>query len=157
MGAYTGSAVAAMKGGKPGDSFTREEMSKIVGRDCGLSGSGYGNVLTAINHCVSNYGVYWQWVRSAKKWICQDDQGKSGAVRAGVCAARRRVRRAARLGSTIDREKLNDAQSRELNLFMASASMMDICSSSGFRKKLENTEKPILQPDIAKISELMIA
>lgn len=130
-------AVEAMKNGKPGDGRTVEEMTAAVGRDCSPSGGrGYASVQSAIRHLLHTQGIVWRWSREHKAWRCLTPAEAANYSGDTLTAARRRARRSIKIGSVVDRNKLNEDEKRNLDLTMAQAGIMQLAGSSSVRKQL---------------------
>lgn len=149
----TSKAVDAMKAGKEGDTFTREELATIIGRNCDIGSLGYGNVNSAIRHVESNHGIVWRWDTNRQAWVCLGPSECVNETRATIRQARKRARRAMTVAKAVDVARLDDDTRREHNLNVAVSGMLLGGSSSGFRKKL--AEQPsISQPDRTKLAAL---
>lgn len=153
MGPHTGAAVERLKHGQPGDKVTRDEMAKVVGRDCRPGNAGYSNVASAINHCES-LGVVWEWSRAEQAYICLNEAAKVGTWQSYRQSARRRVRRGRRRLASVDRRKLNEQQRNELTTGLIIANMMLTTSSNAVCKRLHGASD-LKQPSARKLIELM--
>lgn len=155
-GIYTTRAIDFLKAGKPGDVVTREKMTNIIGRDCGLNSLGYGNVNSAIRICERDHKIVWRWDRNEKVWVCLDG---SQAVDAGYShrqRARKEVKRSLVVANSIDAGKLSDDKRRDLGVLKAAAGVMLLAGGTSFAKRLQaiGTNQPT-EPDAARLIELM--
>lgn len=158
LGPHTFAAVQRLKDGKPGDSFTPEEMEQIIGKECGPQTPGYGNVYSAIKRVEAEYNVIWRWVSSEKAWRCLNDSERQTEVRGRIKRSARHARRTMRIGMGTDRSKLTPEQTAELNIDIARAGMIQLCGSASFRNRLIGTvtqNAALREPDPAKLVELM--
>ncbi len=154
MGQYTAAAAERLKQGSPGNTLSREQMAAIIGRECGTGTLGYGNVLSAIRHVETTFGVVWQWDRGTKCWRCLDDAGKVDTTKSRIDRSRRAARCAVRVAGTVDVRNLNREAQRDHVLNCAAASMTLLCSGGKFRNRIAKLDVPT-QPAIGKLIELM--
>jgi hypothetical protein len=158
MSPFTRWAVEFLKNGQPGDTVTRQRMSEIVTRECSVHGPGYGNVNSAIRHVEKVHGIVWRWCRERKAWACLTDPERVTETRSGLGRARRQTTRALHVATTVDAEKLDGNTRDEHRVNMATASMIHLCASGGFRKRLtEIKDSRLSQPDPRKLIDLMKA
>jgi hypothetical protein len=155
MGIYTTLAVRRMKDRHPGDTVTRDEMAGIIGRSCDVGTLGYGNVNSAIRHVESNYGLVWRWSKTSQAWRCLDDNERVDEEGHQNMAARRRVRRSLSVAKTVDVGKLDDDRRKDHTLNVAMAGMVVLCTGSGIRKRLGESNGSLKQPELGKLVELM--
>lgn len=149
----TSQAVEAMKHGKPGDAFTRDEMAAKIGRSCATGSLGYGNVNSAIRHVETQYGVVWRWSKADQAWVCLDGRQCVGESHSLISAARKRVRRSLSVAKTVDKEELDADTRREHNLNVAVTGMMMAGSSSQFRTRLGALPR-LTQPETSRVLAL---
>lgn len=152
---YTTRAFNRLAQGKPGDTITREEMGKVVGRDCAVGAKGYGNVCSAISKCEREHGIVWRWIRSLSAWKCLQDSEKVGETTRGISSGVRKVNRALRVAAAVNTECLDDDTRREHSLNVAIAGAMRVMGHGGTRKKLEAKSESIAEPDVGKVLKLM--
>ena len=127
----------AMLTGKPGDLITLNQMSQIVGRNCHSGFTGYGNVQSAIRNLLRTTGAVWRWSKELQGWKCLEPNETASYSSETMGAARRRARKAIKIGMVCDRAKLNSDQLRGLDLTLAQASLMDVAGGASVRKKLD--------------------
>lgn len=149
----TAKAVDALKEGKEGDTFTREELATIIGRNCDIGSLGYGNVNSAIRHVESNHGIVWRWDTNRQAWLCLGPAECVKETRSTIRLARKRARRALTVAKAVDVARLDDDTRREHNLNVAVSGMLLGGSSSQFRRQLA-LQPSISQPDTRKLLAL---
>ena len=158
LGPHTALAIERLKKGEPGDTVQPYQMAEIIGRPCHHSDPGYGNVNTAIRHVEANHGIVWRWDRTLKAWRCLHDGEKSAVQRGELGSARRRARRALKVGATVDRDKLSTSDRLDHDVNMSTAGMVFLASHGRFRKHIEATITEggkLQEPNMVKLIELM--
>lgn len=137
MCVFTSRAIDAMKDGKPGDKIDRQKMTELVGRDCKPTGKGYANVNSAINY-VRNRGVFWQWVRATKAWVCLAPNEIADETQRGVSKVHRTAGRVLKGAACCDVKKLTSDQKRQFDLATTRAALARTATSAAMGKRLEN-------------------
>ena len=157
LGIHTQRAIDRLKEGSPGNTLDRNQMEAIIGRKCGHTDLGYGNVCTAIRHVESNFGVVWRWCRAAKVWLCLDDSEVVGVAGVGIQRARRTAGRAVRVGQCVDVTKLDETTRLNHAVNQVAASMMKTCGGGTFRNRLAKCSglDALQHPDPQKLITLM--
>jgi len=150
----TAICVNRLKEGSSGNTLSREQMAAIIGRPCSPGSLGYGNVLTAIKHVETNFGVTWEWKRPLQAWLCLDDSGKVSTTKTRINRARRVAKRAVCIAESVDPSNLNLEDKRDHGLNLAVAGMTLVCSSGAFRRRVAKLEGP-RPPVVGKLIELM--
>lgn len=151
---WTSKAIDAMKGGKPGDKITREQMTAILGRDCSVGQRGYGNVQSAINHVESTYSVAWKWSREQQAWICLDSSGKAIEAKHRGDSGARKIRRGLRIAATVDRSALGKDELATLDRTVIQLEMARVSMSSPMTKRIESSGA-VKPPDLDAMAKLM--
>lgn len=137
MCVFTSRAIDAMKDGKPGDKIGREAMASIIGRDCKPASRGYANVNSAINY-VRNRGIFWQWVRSAKAWVCLAPDQIADETQRGVSKVHRTAGRVLKGAACCDVKKLTTDQKRQFDLATTRAALARTATSAAMAKRMES-------------------
>ncbi len=152
---HTSRAVDALKEGKPGDLISRDDMAKIIGRDCDSGSNGYGNVRSAADHVRATFGVVWNWDKSAQAWRCLNDIEKSELSISGVKKARRTIGKSLKVAALVNEDALSDDQKKEHRLNCVVAGTMQLFGKPEFRKKLSAANGSLVEPNPQKVIELM--
>ena len=150
----TKQAIHRLKDGKQGDEITPGEMTDVIGKDC-RTNPGYGNVQTAIRHVQNNYSVCWRWVKSQQAYRCLTDAERVTLETQENAKARRAARRGLKVAATVNIQNLSAEQKRDHDLNVFAAGLADVSCSGAFRKRLDESESKLVQPDKEKLLELM--
>ena len=133
---FTMKLIEALKEGKIGDTFTDEALYEICGRNTACDQPGYGNLQTAIRHCVRNHGIVWRRVRDANQIKCLSNCER---IEVGEIERRRihkRAQRATKIMQTVDTSKLGNDDRIRFNITAAQLGMLAMLASKGAATKL---------------------
>lgn len=136
MSLYTSRAIDRLQTGKEGDHITRDEMTKVVGRDCSANGNGYSAVQSAIKKVERERGIVWRWIKSEQAWVCLNDHQKVGEVSRYKVKATRVARRGIRVAATVDAKKLTQDELKEYSISAAQLSVLEMTGRGDTTKKL---------------------
>ena len=112
LGVTAAALVEALRQGKPGDTYTDEQLQEICGKATGAGDPGYGALCSAINHVRNNNGRVWQRIRSAGAIRCLDADETVVNVGSDMRSLRTRARRAASKLQTVDTAKIKDPENK---------------------------------------------
>ena len=152
---HTSRAFDVLSAGRPGDTITREEMADKTGRDCSPTGSGYGNVQSAIKMCEREKGIVWRWVKALNCWKCLTEPERVGETSKEIGCGFRRVGRGLRVAATVNPKNLDQDTRREHTLNCAIAGVMRTMGHGSTRKRLAEVSDKLTEPDVGKVLALM--
>jgi len=128
--------IQRMKGGKPGDLLSDEELQKVSGRDCSPGGSGYGCLQTAIRHC-EREGVVWLRIPGSKQVKCLEPGEVLSCGTQTLRHINKQSKRATlRLGS-MDDEALSADERRRRNALITQAGALAFFTRTSTVKLIE--------------------
>ncbi len=146
--------IDALKTGKPGDTYTDEQLQQICDKDTRVTGDGYSYLGSAIRHCRNNHGVVWERVKGAGciKCLNWEEVGES------VDGDRRRIHRRAKVSckkiATVDLAVVPEAGRVAFLAKAAHVGTLAAISDKGSQKKLE--ARKVTEPlDLKKLLEAM--
>lgn len=144
--------IEAMKDGRPGDILTDDQLQTVCGLSVAPKGAAYGNLATAIRHCIRHRAIVWKRVIRQKCIKCLEPLEVMETGRSEVLSTRRRTRRAAGKMRTVNLEKIPEADRPEYMALAAQLSTMCLFSRDKVRVQLESrhTDSPI---DIGRLLE----
>ena len=92
--------ISALEHGNPGDIYTDEQLTELIGVRTGVGGKGYGYLMSAMRYCERS-GVTWQRVPGTGTIVCQTPMEIVKRTTGDIGRVRRTAKRAAgRLGNT---------------------------------------------------------
>ncbi len=142
MGPYTARAIERLKDGKPGDRVTLHEMAGCMDRPCNPVGVpsegrlGFANVATAIHRVLVDHGPFWQWDRTERAWICQDNDGRMRETHRRHRHIGRRAKKNVRILVGADRSAMDTQQRQNHSVQQVIAGTLAVATSASARKKL---------------------
>src|SRR3990167_3522663 len=150
---HTSKAIDFLKQGKHGDLVTREQMAKLIDRDCSTGSLGYGNVNSAIHAVEREQRIIWRWSRENQAWKCLGDSEQVTESAREIKRSRRHARRSLTVAAAVRIEKLEEAERIEHNTNVALAGAVVLFSGSTTRKRLAKVEH-IAEPRLGDIEKL---
>lgn len=153
----TWKAVDVLSVGNPGDTFTREQMTAIIGRDCSLGSLGYGNVGSAIKYVLRFHGRVWDWQHDKQCWLCLNDTEIVKVAGSYIPKAQRRTRKGLLVSACAVTSRLAPEVRSEHQLNQVCLGLMAMAGGGPVRKKLAcaiEKNAALTVPDQSKLLEL---
>ena len=152
LGVTAAALVERLRQGKPGDTFTDEQMQAICGKDTSSEGAGYSSLQSAINHVRANHGLVWQRIQKANAIRCLSADETVVNVGSDLRAIRKRTRRTVSKLETVDVSKIENAENRSRATVLAAMfGAIQAVSSSATVKKLDVRAGDIKTPSAAEV------
>jgi hypothetical protein len=152
LGVTAAALVEALRHGKPGDTYTDEQLQAICGKATGAGEPGYGALCSAINHVRTNNGRVWQRIRSAGAIRCLDPDETVVNVGSDMRSLRLRARRAASKLQTVDTAKIKDPENKTKAMVLgAMFGAIRAVSSTGTLKSLGVRTQQLQTPSAADV------
>jgi len=150
----TAKLIEKMKGGKPGDTLTDDELTEACGKNTKVTGDGYSNLQTAIRYCVNNHGIFWQRITGAWMLKCLTASETLMTGSSQLKRISRRARRTVKQLRTINVAELPNGEAPKFNTLVAQCTSLAMFASTDATKKLE--ARGLTQPiDMGKLLEAM--
>lgn len=150
----TAKLIERLKGGKPGDTITDEELTKIAnGLSTAVNGPGYGRLQSAMRFVMREYHIVWKRINKAGAIKCLDSLEASDDMAADLGVIRRRSNRARHKMAAIKLDGLTADQQRRTKALSAQIMTIGLFATSSTTKKLE--ARNVVSPfDPSKVIEL---
>ena len=152
---FTIKLIDELKGGKPGDTRTDEELTSVCGRDTSVKGKGYASLCSAIRHCRKNYGVTWERINRGNAIRCLNAEETVGSVSRDRSTVHRRAKVAIqKLGNAA---AIAEATMKpQIHLISAQMGALASFSSTAATKRLEARADKVSEPELGKLLEAMM-
>lgn len=136
MSPVTMKLIDGLKNGKHGDMLTDTQLSAICGEPTAPGQKGYAKLASAIRYCKRHHGVVWCRQYHGGLIKCLDDAERLDYTHQRRRKARRVIRDAGLIASTIDLEKLPAERRAEHAAITAQLRGLAVFTDSGFTKAL---------------------
>jgi hypothetical protein len=143
--------ISKLKGGKPGDVLTDEELAEICGKRTGPNQPGYNYLQTAIKYC-ERQGIVWRRLREAGAIKCLESTEIVVSSRDDMQKTHRATKRIARRLGAVKPDELDNSGRVQFAAQMSQTMTIVAFSAEKVTKKLEarKTSEPF---DVQRLLE----
>lgn len=152
---HTSKAIEHLKAGSHGDIVTRDQMAKIIDRDCSTGSLGYGNVNSAIRIVERESRIIWRWSREDAAWKCLGDSEQVAESQREIKRSRKHAKRSLTVAAAVQVAKLNEQERIAHNVNVSVAGAVVLFGGGATRKRLEKVPS-VREPRIGDIEKLFV-
>lgn len=133
---HTAAAVELFKSGEPGQTKTREEIAKIIGREVAHATLGYGNVMSAIRHVERLFGRVWRWDKTEQVFRCLNSSQAVADAQQSLRRSGKFARKALLTSSTVKVEELTEEERGQYRATCIQAELTRLSVNGDIHKRL---------------------
>jgi hypothetical protein len=136
----TSKLVDRLKDGPHGAVLTDDEMTALIRRDTSPGGTGYGNLMSAIEHVIRNYRLVWHRIPNSRCIKCLSHEEASELLDCRRKHISRTTTKALREGRTVDVSALQPQDRTAYLVRIAQFGMLKHAASGHTAKVLESKD-----------------